>query len=299
MSDVWGEPIALAHARSLRAAFVRANKKGWCYFPPFLCAFSLPPNRVVRVLKRGDCICLLIERPDGVDLLCPPVPFVADVFEDLIGELVAFNGARSTRILWVDTADAAQLDATRFVLKEKDAEYLYDPGLIAKADGQTFRDLRKRTHRFEREHNAQFRKLLAEDIEACHVLLKYWRKRQGRKHSFLLDWGYTRAALDSFSEWPFELLQGWCVEIDGHLKAFALVGEMQPDLAQFFVAKTDPDIGGLSEFLRLRVYQELSGYALVNDAGDLGLDGLRQFKMKFRPVDRLQMFSAEVRTEGC
>jgi hypothetical protein len=298
MGDAWGDPITPAHADILRIAFAEADKKAWCYFPPFLCAFSLPPNRIVRVLERGNCLCLLVERPDGIDLLCPPVPFVADVFEGLIDELMLFNAERSTRVLWVDATDAAHLRDTRFVLKQKDAEYLYDPGLIGRMEGPGYRDLRKRVHRFEREHVAQFRELLAEDIASCHLLLKYWRKRQGRKHSFLLDWGYTRAALDGFSDWKNELFQGWCVELDGQIKAFALVGEMQPRLAQFFVAKTDPDILGLSEFLRWRVYQQLSAYALVNDAGDLGLAGLRQFKMKFRPVDRVPVFSAEVRKEG-
>ncbi|MBT3602398.1 MAG: DUF2156 domain-containing protein [Candidatus Latescibacteria bacterium] len=299
MDNNWGEPITPAHANLLQGAFAAAQKNAWCYYPPFLCAFSLPPNRVVRVLQRADCVCVMVERPDGMDFLCPPVPFVANVFDGLVDELVAFNGARSTRVLWVDAEDALRLDSARFIVKEKDAEYVYDPKLIVKAEGREFRDIRKRVHRFEREYTAVFRPLLAEDIDACHVVLRYWRKRQGRKHPFLLDWGYTRAALDGFAGWPRELLGGWCVEIEGELKAFALAGEMRPDFAQFFVAKADPDILGLAEFLRCCVYEVLSEYRLVNDAGDLGLEGLRQFKMKFRPVDRLQMFSAEVRKEGC
>ena len=298
MGSVWGEPIGVENASMLRKAFAKANKKAWCYFTPFLCAFSLPPNRVVRVLERGDCICLLVERPDGIDLLCPPVPFDASVLDTLTDELMTVNGERPTRILWVDAVDAALMDAARFDVGEKDAEYIYDPSVIAKAKGADFRDLRKRVTRFEREEQAQFRPLVANDIEGCHVLLKYWRKRQGRRHPFLLDWGYTRAALDAFVDWPSEFLSGWCVEIDGEVEAFALAGVLQGEVAQFFVAKTNPDILGLSEFLRWRVYQQLSDYKWVNDAGDLGLDGLRQFKLKFRPVDRLQVFSAEVRKEG-
>lgn len=298
MGSVWGDPIGIGHAQILRTAFKRANKKAWCYFPPFLCAFSLPPNRIIRVLERDGCIFLLVERPDGVDFLCPPVPFDAHVFDEMINALVAFNGERSTRVLWVDEADAALMDASRFDLSEKDAEYVYDPARVAKAEGSDFRDLRKRVTRFEREEQALFRPLLAADIEGCHILLKYWRKRQGRRHPFLFDWGYTRAALDAFAQWPAEFLKGWCVEIDGEVEAFALAGDIHSEMAQFFVAKTNPDILGLSEFLRWRVYHALSDYKWVNDAGDLGLNGLRQFKMKFRPVDRLQVFSAEVRKEG-
>jgi hypothetical protein len=298
MNDGWGEVISPAHAGMLRAAFVQANKKAWCYFVPFLCAFSLPPNRIVRVLKHGQSVCLLLERPDGIDFLCPPLPFDLKVFDAVLAKVLAANGERSTRVLWVDETDATLLDASLFELKAKDEEYIYDPHLIANAEGRAFRDIRKRVHRFEREHASQFRTMLVDDVSACHELLKYWRKRQGRKHPFLLDWGYTKAALDAFDQWTSEFLTGWCLEIDGKMKAFALVGETLPQMAHFFIAKTDPDVWGLSEYLRWRVYQTLSHYQWVNDAGDLGLDGLRQFKMKFRPVDRLQVFSAEIRKEG-
>jgi len=298
MGDGWGAPIEISHASQLRSAFVKSGKKAWCYYVPFLCAFSLPPNRVVRVLKRNDCIFLLVERPDGIDLFCPPLPFGEKVFDDVLKELGERNGDRATRILWVDEVDAQKLDASHFEIQEKDEEYLYNPSLIAEAKGKNFRDLRKRLNRFERENQVHFRPLVPQDVEACHALLRHWRKRQGRRHPFLLDWGYTRSALDAFADWDSEFLLGWGVELAGEIKAFAFAGEMLPDVAQFFVAKTDPEIWGLSEFLRWRVYQALSSYALVNDAGDLGLDGLKQFKMKFRPVARLQVFSARVRKEG-
>ena len=290
-------PISPSHADILRSAFARANKRAWCYFPPFLCAFSLPPNRVVRVCERGGSVCLLVQRPDGMDLLCPPAPFSGPVLMDVLRELRAVNGARATRILWVDEEDAAQMAVSGFVFQEKDAEYLYDPGRIWAAQGPEFRDLRKQVRRFEGDFDTRFRAMTVGDVPGCEALLKHWRKRQGRKHPFLLDWGYTRAALDGFSAWTVPDLCGWCVELDGRIAAFALAGRMGENMAQFFVAKTDPDVPGLSMFLRYRVYGDLSHYPLVNDAGDLGLPGLRQFKEKFRPVARLRVYAADVSAE--
>ena len=131
------------------------------------------------------------------------------------------------------------------------------------------------------------------DAPACEQLLRYWRRRQGRKHGFLLDWGYTRAALERYGAWSREDLQGWCVELDGRLAAFGMGGRMQGGVANFFVAKADPDVWGLSEYLRWEVYRCLSKFQLVNDAGDLGLPGLRQHKQKFRPVAFLPIYVAE------
>ena len=291
------EPIAPMHAARLRKAFSAASKRAWCYYPPFLCCYSLPPGREVFVVKRGNAICLLVRRggPDGsqTDLLVPPLPFSNALLDSVLSDLKAVNGSRSARILWVDEEDAHRLPAGRFEVRPKDTDYLYDPARIAAASGRPYRDLRKRLNRFGRSVRAHFRELHSGDIPACLDLLKHWRRRQGRKRSFLLDWGYTRAALERYGAWQREDLQGWCVEIDGRVAAFAMGGRMQADLANFFVAKTDPDIRGLSEYLRWEVYRSLSDYQFVNDAGDLGLPGLRQHKRKFRPVERLPVYTAE------
>jgi len=130
------------------------------------------------------------------------------------------------------------------------------------------------------------------DIPACHDLLIHWRKQQGRKRPFLLDWGYTKAALDRYGMWSPEDLQGWCLEIGDRLVGFAMAGAIQRNLANFFVAKADPGIYGASEMLRYKVFQSLTDYEIVNDAGDLGLPGLRQHKQKFRPVARLKIYAA-------
>ena len=285
------EIIQPSHAPLLKGVFAQAGKQMWCCFPPFLCAFSLPPNRVVKIGEQNGCVCLIVQRPDGVDMLCPPMPFSTSVLMSLVTKLEDSNAGRKTRILWVDEQDAAHMAGLPFVLQKKDAEYLYNPKLIAESRGKPFRDVRKQVHKFE--SIAQFRKLTVQDIPACEDLLLYWRKRQGRKHPFLLDWGYTRAALVQFPHWQPPDLYGWCVEHHGQFVAFAMAGEILPDVAQFFIAKTNPDVPGLSFFLRFCVYRELVHYRLINDASDLGLPGLQQFKKKFRPAGQLQVYSAE------
>ena len=293
------EPIAPAHARDLSGAFSAASKRAWCYYPPFLCCYSLPPGREVFVAERRGAVLLLVRRntPDGprADLLVPPLPLSVDVLESVLEDLRALNVSRPARILWADEEDVSRLPTDRFSHRLKDSEYLYDPSRIAEARGRPYRDLRKRLNRFRRCVPSRFHEMGAGDIAGCQDLLRHWRRRQGRKHGFLLDWGYTRAALDRYGEWGREDLQGWCVEVEGRVAAFAMGGRMQDDLANFFVAKTDPDVPGLSEYLRWEVYRSLSHYPLVNDAGDLGLPGLRRHKQKFRPVGRLSVYTADVR----
>jgi hypothetical protein len=71
-----------------------------------------------------------------------------------------------------------------------------------------------------------------------------------------------------------------------------MVGPIDECTASFFVAKSDTRIKGLSEFLRWRICGELQDYSFINDAGDLGLSGLRQYKTKLRPIRRNLVYSA-------
>jgi hypothetical protein len=70
---------------------------------------------------------------------------------------------------------------------------------------------------------------------------------------------------------------------------------MLPGQASFFIAKTDPNVYGLSEYLRWKVMGELRDYDRVNDAGDLGLPGLRQYKRKLRPVEEVMVYKARMK----
>ena len=295
------QPISPSlHGDRLRRAVSDHGKAAWCYFVPFLCCYNLPPARVVLVAERGGSICLLVARSGdrgvSADMMLPPLPFSCEVMAGLLDDIRGYNEGRPGRILWVDEEDAGRMGEDRFVLETKDSEYLYAPGAVAAATGRRYRDLRKRLRRFEkRDTDSRFRPMSGDDVADCHVLLKHWRRRQGRRHPFLLDWGYTRAALDRFCGFDREQLQGWCVEMEGRIAGFAMAGPIRDDLACFFVAKADPDVPGLSEYLRWHVHRALAEYDMVNDAGDLGLPGLRQHKGKFRPVARLPVYTAQAR----
>lgn len=289
------EPIGPEHSSLLKAAF--QGKRAWCYYAPFMHCFSLPPGREVRVARWADALFILVIRHGRIDLMVPPLPFSIETLLAFREVLVEKHEDSLFRILWMDEEDARQIAPSLGQVTEKEQEYLYEPARVVAASGGVYRDLRKRLRKFQRTYRATFRCLDVGDLEACQRLLKHWRKRQGRRHPFLLDWGYTKAALDRFDMWDRKDLQGWCVDIEGDVRAFALGGRMQEDLANFFVAKTDPDVPGLSEYLRWQVYRALEGYRWVNDAGDLGLPGLRQFKQKFRPVARLPVYSAQILRE--
>ena len=273
--------------------FDQFGKRAWCYYGPFLSCYHLPPGRSVLVgtFESSTCLLARTERKQVVyNLIVPPLPFDPTVTNRLVEDLAGRTGT-SPRVLWCDEEDAKRAGEIGMTAEEKEQEYFYDPAQVAALEGPRYKDLRKRIRRAEREYDPTFREMNGDDIAGCHQLLKHWRKVQGRKQSFLLDWGYTRAALDRFGDWSVQDLGGWCVEVRGQLAAFALAGRMASDQACFFVAKANPDLPRVSDYLRYRVYEALSGFRLVNDAGDLDLPGLRQHKRKFCPVETRPVFT--------
>ncbi|MEC9278112.1 MAG: phosphatidylglycerol lysyltransferase domain-containing protein [Chloroflexota bacterium] len=277
----------------LREIFSASNKSSWVYFPPFICTYSLPPARPVYALegKGFFVIAQYISRrgEDRIDLIVPPLP-LSDCALEWLGKFVLYlsrcRQQRQLRILWVDDEDKNLLSekfGNSVEFQIKDSEYLYDPSLNWHMKGRKFRDFRKRIHRVQRL-NPMFKEMDIGDTGSAYTLMRRWRKLQGRKNGFLLDWGYTRSALEKFHQFSKNDLSVWNIEIDGDLKAFAMAGPINKTTACFFIAKSDPRIIGLSEYLRWRVCGEMRSYDLLNDAGDLGIAGLQQHKMKLRPV---------------
>lgn len=292
-----GVAIETVRTGELRTLFEAHGKRIWCYYVPFLCCYSLPPRRVVRVSKWEGSTWVTAHSAGRngkrVDLVVPPLPFTEEAWRQGRSALEEMNQGTSARILWADAEDAKIGVGLGLRGEEKESEYVYDPEIVTALSGQGFRDLRKRLNRFDREVGGQLRPLVEADTPDCDDLLRHWRRRQGRKHAFLLDWGYTRAAVDRFAGWGVEELRGWVLEDGDRMLGFAMAGPLNNDEACFFVAKTDPDVRGASEFLRYGVYEALRDYRKVNDAGDLGLPGLQRYKRKFRPIERVQTFTLE------
>ena len=285
--------ISVDDTDRLLQMFDSADKRAWCYYTPFLNCYHLPPGRSVLVgtFESSTCILSRTDRKQVIyNWVVPPVPFDGGTMDRLSNTLREMTTV-DPRVQWCDEADAGQASKHGFKAEEKEQEYMYNPSQVAEMEGPAYKELRKRFTRANRRYEPTVDEMTREDVPACHDLLKRWRKLQGRKHSFLLDWGYTRAALDRFGDWSVRDLNGWCVKVDGRISAFGMAGRMRSDQACFFVAKSDPELPGLSEVLRVHIYRALSACQLVNDAGDLDLPGLRQHKRRFRPVEMRPVYT--------
>jgi hypothetical protein len=93
-------------------------------------------------------------------------------------------------------------------------------------------------------------------------------------------------------------LVGTGVYWNGCLIAFSIIELLENGYAMGHFAKCDAEFGGLSHFLYQATARAMSsrGYRYLNVQEDLGIAGLRTFKMLLRPVSFLKKYTVTCRT---
>ena len=291
--------ISVADTTLLKDIFSQTGRDSWAYFAPFLACYSLPPKRPLYLTEKHDFFCLFQYsrriNSERIDLVIPPSMLTREVKTYLL-KTKDFLQQANMRILWVDSSDIntlKELFGEGIEIQEKENEYIYDPKEVFCLSGKKYKDIRKKINNIANREPVFF-ELEEDDVSAALDVLDKWRSVQGRKNKFLFDWGYTRVALNSVGQFDNADVKSWGLELDKNLVGFSMAGPINQNTARFFIAKTLMGIKGVSEYMRWRTFEMLQNYDFVNDASDLGIDGLRQYKRKLRPYKMRTVYTATI-----
>jgi hypothetical protein len=292
------KPLTWDFEDRLRDAWTAAAKELWVYYFPFLFCYGRAPGREIFYSHLGGSHVLFLERETArgrqLDLVVPPMPLTREALGEAYGVIAMRRRPRPGRILWVDETDRQTLQSWGQEVVEKELEYLIDPRVVTDPDAHLPRRLRRK---------------LAEADETAPRLVPYdarfteqaWElldrlAETGDPELPLLDYDYTGQCLD----WAPKLIERGMVGLatlrGDELTGFAFGGAMTDAMANFFILKTDPDVPGLAEWLRIRFLERMTEFRLVNDASDLGREGLAQHKRQFMPVRMLPAFTVRALT---
>ncbi len=172
--------------------------------------------------------------------------------------------------VWVDFEGYAARKARPEVF---DREYIYRAGAFRDLSGGSFKVLRKNVRKVEALNPVWG---TCEFADAAQVFLGWADTAVGRVESLyggelVLRYLRERGAI-------------WGVRIGGKLVAVVACDVNYWGVNfRYCFALDDPPYA--SEFARVRFYRMLEPDTLVNDGGDLGQEGLAQFKRKLRPVE--------------
>lgn len=306
-----GEPVltgALAGLKVLevadfdryQASIAAGQPMGWSYYFPFLLTQNRAGRSALLLEYDEGSVCLYHWRNgDSVprlDIHSAPMPMNVAVLKRCFERVNEFNEDRSARLRRIDTKDTAAVASVPGLrLRERKSQYIFNPANYAELGGKKYYTVRRNVKYVEQLADVEVRPYSPADAEACHKLLRRWRKTHRETHGTAGGFGISRRAIDLVGQLPDHVLRGEVVFIRGQLSAFAFGGELRQGLACSFERKCDNDIRGLSFYQLRGLLLRLNEFDQVNDGSDTGRSGLRQLKDSFRPVEMHTEYSASQR----
>jgi hypothetical protein len=283
------EPLAASHLTRYKSAVSESGPLGWGYYFPYLLARGKAGRSAVLVGEDSGTLCLYQwergEMSDKLELIVPPIPFDHDVLKRCLERANEFNGDRKARILRGDEQDADTVaDHPGLEIRQRRAQYLFAPANYEDLSGRRLRTVRRQVAAFEELEGIAIRPMDASDRDACHALLREWKRTHRDAHGTAGGAGTTGRGIDLLGTLPDQDLTGELVFWSDRLVAFALGGEIRPGVACFFDAKSDPSVPGISYAHRRSFMLRMRDFQYLNDGSDTGREGLRQLKDSLRPV---------------
>ena len=201
------------------------------------------------------------------------------------------------RLCYVTEADADFLERFFpgvFAIRPapEDSEYLYDRRQMMDMPGGQFVKIRNLYRRLEREHSLSAEPVTEASLPLVVDITEKWSPG-GNAEGGISDARFMGRLLDT---WNALALRGVILRLDGEPWAVAAGYFLSPSTFDCCLMKAKKNIPGVAEHLRTALAGILPGdVTLMNFEEDLGMEGLRLMKMRFRPCGILTMYCGEIR----
>jgi hypothetical protein len=261
---------------------------GSSYYYPGLIVYQRKNRRAILLDQDEGSICIyrwqIVDDKPRLDLYLAPKPMNRSVLRRCIERMNDFNSDRSGRILRIDQKDIDDVSSLGLKLQKRRQQFLFSPSDYQDLSGTKLRTVRRNIASVNDQLDVEVRPFQTSDSEACHELLKTWVEVHRDRQETSGGLGYARRMIELAGKLPEKALMGHVALIDGKIVGYSFGGSIHSGLACYYDTKCDPNIKGLTYFMRRNFLLEMSEYPLVNDGSDGGREGLNQIKQSFRPV---------------
>jgi hypothetical protein len=170
-------------------------------------------------------------------------------------------------------------------------DYVYLSGDLADLGGKKYIKIRNYLNRFHRSYEYTVEDISRDDFREVKDFLERWCEQKGCGDDPLLE--FEKKAVNRALNHIFDLdLSGLAIRIDGEIQAFSLYEMLYDDTALVHFEKGDQDFIGIYQAINNETAKRLSGEVnYINRESDMGVEGLRRAKMKYRPHHMLEVFN--------
>ena len=167
-------------------------------------------------------------------------------------------------------------------------DYIYRRTDLATLHGRHLDAKRNHIHRFRAEHpDFEYRPLTPELFDECRRLAAIWQKNKNDN-----DNENGNETIDAehqvmetiFSNWDALGMIGGSIFVDGRMVAFTYGSAVTTDTFDVCVEKADRHVEGAFAIINQQFAEHLpEQYIYLNREEDMGIPGLRQAKLSYRP----------------
>ena len=170
------------------------------------------------------------------------------------------------------------------------SDYIYDVAQFIDLSGNRNKFKRREIAAFEKQGQTGFTPLTRRTMDAAQEVFEQWCSRYPCDHCVF---GCERRAFSRLADIWEEQFYGGIAWLDGRPVAFA-VAETLNGCACYLFQKNAVRLNGLTCFLHYHCAGLPGHPAQMNWCEDMGLQGLRENKLKYKPCSLLQKYSLEI-----
>ena len=161
-------------------------------------------------------------------------------------------------------------------------DYIYCRTDLATLHGKHLDGKRNHIRRFRTQHpDFEYRPLMPEFFDECRRLTEIWQEEKGGNDTIHAE---KQVMETIFSNWDALGMIGGSIFVDGRMVAFAYGSAVTTDTFDVCVEKADRHVEGAFAIINQQFAEHLpEQYIYLNREEDMGIPGLRQAKLSYRP----------------
>ena len=174
------------------------------------------------------------------------------------------------------------------------SDYLYSAERLRTLAGRNYSKKRNHLHKFENTYLGYvYESLNPSHFEECLQLTKAWEQKKGIEPANMEDSDYL-IIRNLLSNWERLDCRGGVIKIDGHIQAFS-IGSLEKDTAYIHFEKANAEIEGIYAAINQYVLKnEFADAEYVNREEDMGIEGLRQAKRSYFPIEMVRKYKMDI-----
>lgn len=171
-------------------------------------------------------------------------------------------------------------------------EYVYLSRDLAELPGKDHLKVRNYLNNFRKNNEHMVEEISKGNIHEVREFLIEWCEKKGCKDDPLLL--HERQANFHALEDLFPLgFNGLLIRVKGEVEAFSIFEEMSSEMAVVHHEKANPDIVGIYQAINNETAKYLMDrYRFINREADMGVEGLRRAKERYRPHHLEEVYHA-------